>query len=68
MANHEYDPSQVELEDLDATQLAWLQAAIDKGRASGVGGRDAFEVLEEIIAKRRAERAPSDGQTPAMEP
>jgi antitoxin ParD1/3/4 len=31
-------------------ETAWLQAEIDKGRASGLINRDASEVLHEVIA------------------
>lgn len=38
----------------EAEELAWLQAEIDKGRASPIIERDAEEVLDEIMAKNRA--------------
>jgi antitoxin ParD1/3/4 len=38
----------------EEAQLAALQAAIDKGRASGVDPRPASEVLREIMVKNRA--------------
>ena len=34
----------------ESEETAWLQAEIDKGRASGVINRDASEVLHEVIA------------------
>ncbi|CAN5467265.1 type II toxin-antitoxin system ParD family antitoxin [soil metagenome] len=37
-----------------AEELAWLQAEIEKGRASGWDDRDASVVIEEIIARNRA--------------
>jgi antitoxin ParD1/3/4 len=39
----------------DAAQLAWLQAEIEKGRASGVSDRNISDVLKDIMAKRRNE-------------
>lgn len=38
----------------EEAQLAELQAAIDKGRASGFDPRPADEVLRDIMAKNRA--------------
>jgi hypothetical protein len=49
-------------------QIAWLQAAIDVGRASPSDGRDAIEVLGEIMARNRAEYVEHALPTPAMEP
>ncbi len=37
-------------------ETAWLQAEIDKGRASGLINRDASEVLREVMAANRAVR------------
>jgi antitoxin ParD1/3/4 len=37
-------------------ETAWLQAEIDKGRASGLINRDASEVLREVMAANRAAR------------
>ncbi len=34
----------------ESEETAWLQAEIDKGRASGLINRDASEVLHEVIA------------------
>jgi antitoxin ParD1/3/4 len=39
----------------DAAQLAWLQAEIEKGRASGVSDRNISDVLKDIMAKHRNE-------------
>jgi antitoxin ParD1/3/4 len=39
----------------EAAELAWLQSAIDKGRASGPG-RNAIEAFDDIMARGRAER------------
>ena len=38
----------------EEAELASLQAAIDKGRASGIDPRPATEVLRDIMAKNRA--------------
>jgi antitoxin ParD1/3/4 len=38
-----------------SAEVAWLQAEIDKGRASPVIDRDASEVLREIMARNRAD-------------
>ena len=38
----------------EAEEIAWLQAEIDKGRASGVLEQDASEVLKDIMARNRA--------------
>lgn len=35
----------------DRADVAWVRAKIDEGLASGVLDRDAFEVLDEIIAE-----------------
>jgi antitoxin ParD1/3/4 len=35
---------------VECEETAWLQAEIDKGRASGVINRDASEVLREVMA------------------
>ncbi len=40
----------------EEAKLAWLQAEIDKGRASGVDPRPASEVLRDIMSKNRADR------------
>jgi antitoxin ParD1/3/4 len=40
----------------EAAELAWLQAAIDKGRASGIIDRDARDVLADVMARGRAAR------------
>ena len=47
------DPSDYicELIRRDRADLAWVRAKIDEGLASGVVDRDAFEVLDEIIAE-----------------
>lgn len=37
----------------DARELAWLQAEIDKGMASGVIDRDARDVVDEIMQENR---------------
>ncbi|MDP3674012.1 MAG: type II toxin-antitoxin system ParD family antitoxin [Novosphingobium sp.] len=43
-----------DLEDADETE--WLREQIDIGRASGIIDKDPREVIEEIIAERRARR------------
>lgn len=37
----------------EADELAWLQAEIDKGRASPIIDRDVDEVIDEILAENR---------------
>lgn len=37
-------------------ETEWLQAEIDKGRASGLINRDASEVLREVMAANRVAR------------
>lgn len=37
----------------DARELAWLQAEIDKGLASGVIDRDIHDVVDEIMRENR---------------
>jgi antitoxin ParD1/3/4 len=41
---------------IESEETAWLQAEIDKGRASGLINRDASEVLREVMAANRAVR------------
>jgi antitoxin ParD1/3/4 len=41
---------------IESEETAWLQAEIDKGRASGLINRDASEVLREVMAANRAAR------------
>lgn len=43
-------------EDDDEEKIAWLREQIDIGRASGIIDKDPREVIEEIIAERRARR------------
>ena len=40
-----------------AEETEWLREQIDIGRASGIIDKDPREVIEEIIAERRARRA-----------
>lgn len=40
----------------EAAENAWLQAEIDKGRASKVIDRDARDVLKDVLARNRAAR------------
>lgn len=45
------------LRDLaEAADTAWVREKIEEGEASGFIDRDAFEVLREIVAERRARR------------
>lgn len=44
-----YDPE-------DEEKVAWLREQIDIGRASGVVDKEPREVIEDIIAERRARR------------
>jgi antitoxin ParD1/3/4 len=41
----------------EAADTAWVRAKVEEGLASGIVDRDAREVIEEIIAARRARRA-----------
>lgn len=45
-----------EPDDQDEEKIAWLREQIDIGRASGIIDKDPREVIEEIIAERRARR------------
>jgi len=40
----------------DAADTAWVRAEVAKGLASGIIDKDPSEVIEEIIAERRARR------------
>ena len=50
------DLVQRDLEEADE-ETEWLREQIDIGRASGIIDKDPREVIEEIIAERRARRA-----------
>lgn len=50
------DLGPAEREDDDEEKIAWLREQIDIGRASGIIDKDPREVIEEIIAERRARR------------
>jgi antitoxin ParD1/3/4 len=39
----------------EAAELAWLQAEIDKGRASGVDPRKPSQIIHDVIMKYHAE-------------
>lgn len=44
--------------DLDeAADTAWVRAKVEEGLASGIVDRDPHDIIEEIIAVRRARRA-----------
>lgn len=40
----------------DAADTAWVRAEVAKGLASGIIDKDPSEIIEEIIAERRARR------------
>lgn len=40
----------------ESEQVAWLQAEVDKGRASGIIERPAHDVLADVIARGKARR------------
>ena len=41
----------------EAADTAWVRAKVEEGLASGIVDRDPTEIIEDIIAKRRAQRA-----------
>jgi antitoxin ParD1/3/4 len=51
----EYDLASID-EPEDEEKIAWLREQIDIGRASGIIDKDPREVIEDIIAERRARR------------
>jgi antitoxin ParD1/3/4 len=50
-------------QDAEPDQKAWLQAMIDEGMASPTLDRDAYQVLDEVIARGIARHGESGSQS-----